>query len=140
MSRLRLREATPRLPPGEGVPGNGPDPDLVATRRALRRWVLYGLVLPAVVAPFLAVTPVLVLSRETVSAPGPERAGVTLRTVLFGGLPAAPFSVLLNSFAVPRRTSTRTDLFLRGLVLAVLLALPPTACLFRLLSFTLPAP
>lgn len=120
---------------GEGEP----DP-VEATRRALRRWVLYGLVLPALVAPFLAVTPVLLLSREGALAPGPERADVTLRTVLFGGLPAAPFSILLNSFAVRRRPATRTDLFLRGLVLAVLLALPPTACLYRLLSFTLPSP
>ena len=120
------------------MPGSEPDP-VAETRKALRRWVLYGLVLPALAAPFLAVTPVLLLHGDAVAALGVERADATLRTVLFGGLPAAPFSILLNSFVLSRRTATRTDLFLRGLVVAVLAALPPTACLFRLVAVTLPA-
>ncbi len=104
------------------------------------RWVVYGLLLPAAVAPFLAAVPVLLLHRPVLDALGPDKAGVVWRTLLLGGGAAAPFSVLANSFLVPRRAAPRKDLVLRGLVAALLLALPPSACVFRLASLTLPAP
>lgn len=113
--------------------------EAAALKAALRRWVLYGLLLPGLVAPFLAAAPVLLLSREALSALGDGKADAVWRTLLFGGLPAAPFSVLINSFVVRRRGLPRRDLFLRGLAVALLCALPPTACVFRLVSFTLPA-